>query len=530
MFNFKIADQDWEFQQIHKLNYETFVEEIPQHRKNARGILIDKFHNENAYIICVKENCLAGMIAIRDKRPFSLDNKLKNLDDYLPKSKSVCELRLLSIKREYRKRKVIRGLFKYLADYCESMDYNLALISATTNESRLYRSLGFEPFGPLVGNNGAKFQPMYLTYQSYGEFKKKTKLLKSVENNSVLKRYSFQPGPVEIGNEVREEFVKPPVSHRSQQFEKKFGNTKKKLSQLVNCRFTQILMGSGTLANDAVAVNLSTLFQNGLILSNGEFGDRLVNHAERFNLSFETYSAGWGNKLNHEKIVELLRRRSFNWLWFVHCETSTGVLNSLEDIKNICIKHSVRLCVDCVSSVGTVPVNLNGIYMATAASGKGLASYPGLSFVFHNQPIVPSNKKSPRYLDLESYSSINGVPYTMSSNLLYAISKSLDLIDVEFNVKKSQECSVLIRDRLKEMGLDVMGSEDICSHAILTFKLPENLNSLELGEELAKLNIHVGYRSKYLAERNLMQFALMGKYSKTGLEFALSWLEKLILS
>jgi len=47
MLNFKIADQEWEFNEIHKLNYETFVEEIPQHKANSEKYLVDKFHEEN---------------------------------------------------------------------------------------------------------------------------------------------------------------------------------------------------------------------------------------------------------------------------------------------------------------------------------------------------------------------------------------------------------------------------------------------------------------------------------------------------
>ena len=81
MIRYKVADQDWEFNEVHKLNYETFVEEIPQHRTNRKKSLVDKFHTENNYIICLKEDKLAGMIAVRDKRPFSLDLKLNNLKD-----------------------------------------------------------------------------------------------------------------------------------------------------------------------------------------------------------------------------------------------------------------------------------------------------------------------------------------------------------------------------------------------------------------------------------------------------------------
>ena len=80
----KIISRD-EFNQIHKFNYETFVEEIGQHNSNKSRSLVDTFNNENIYYIAKKEDELVGMIALRDKRPFSLDKKIEDLDMILPK-------------------------------------------------------------------------------------------------------------------------------------------------------------------------------------------------------------------------------------------------------------------------------------------------------------------------------------------------------------------------------------------------------------------------------------------------------------
>jgi N-acyl-L-homoserine lactone synthetase len=84
-----------EFDQIHRLNYRTFVEEIPpQHPSNPEKLLIDKFHDENTYFICLDGTRLVGMVAVRGKRPFSLDEKVADLDAHLPTAASVCEIHL----------------------------------------------------------------------------------------------------------------------------------------------------------------------------------------------------------------------------------------------------------------------------------------------------------------------------------------------------------------------------------------------------------------------------------------------------
>lgn len=79
----KIADQSWELEEISRLNHQTFAEEISQHNPTENGLLTDKFHLANQYIICLNGQEIAGMIALRDVRPFSLDSTLSNIDDYL---------------------------------------------------------------------------------------------------------------------------------------------------------------------------------------------------------------------------------------------------------------------------------------------------------------------------------------------------------------------------------------------------------------------------------------------------------------
>ena len=70
MYWTKIATTENEFDQIAALNYETFVEEIPQHKENHTHRLVDRFHHENTYIVVYKETELVGMIAFRAVRPF----------------------------------------------------------------------------------------------------------------------------------------------------------------------------------------------------------------------------------------------------------------------------------------------------------------------------------------------------------------------------------------------------------------------------------------------------------------------------
>src|SRR5512136_296053 len=129
---FKFANEDWEFEQIHRLNYKTFVEEIPQHKASPTHRLVDKFHAENTYLICLCNQKLVGMLAVRGTRPFSLDQKLPNLAAYLPAGRTLCEIRLLAIEKKFRGARggqVLQGILALLWQHGVEKGYDLAIIS-----------------------------------------------------------------------------------------------------------------------------------------------------------------------------------------------------------------------------------------------------------------------------------------------------------------------------------------------------------------------------------------------------------------
>lgn len=517
---FKVAAEEREFEQIHELNYETFVEEIPQHTSNGSRRLVDKFHDENTYIICKEEGALVGMLAVRDKRPFSLDGKIAALDSYLPPVRSVCEIRLLSVRKERRRRKVLLGLFTMLAGYCEEKEYDLALISGNVEQEKLYANLGFKPFGPRVGTDGAMYQPMYLTPESYFGMKERTNLLSRMKGaaSAGSEPVGLLPGPVEVCPEAKAAMTHTPVSHRSEEFIDDLNRVGRLLCSLTGARRASILMGSGTLANDALAAQLSLGVGKGLVLSNGEFGERLIDHASRWGLAFDAVKIGWGDALDYGEIENILDGGSeTGWLWAVHSETSTGVLNDAVELKEICGKREIDLCLDCISSIGTVPLDLEGVHMATGVSGKGLRSYPGISFVLHNHVIEPAPGRLPRYLDLGLYSNAHGNPFTVSSNLLHALKASLETADFPGRYTRIKELSVWLRDELRDAGFTIVAEEGHESPALVTIALPGSTSSREIGTDLERAGFLLHWRSGYLRERNWIQIALMGECAKSGL-------------
>ena len=511
----KIASEPWEFEQIHALNHETFTGEIPQYRPLETGRLVDKFHEDNVYVIGLRDDRVAGMIAIRRRRPFSLDQKLPNLDSYLPERRSICELRLLAVEKRDRRGRLLPSIFDFVWRYCLGEGYDLALISGTTRQLKLYEHLGFVPFGPLVGTPGAVFQPMMLTLERFAP--RAPRLFRAADAPAQSSAASFLPGPTMVCPEVRRAFETPAESHRSAAFRADLDGVSAALCALVGARRVAILLGSGTIANDAVAAQLSLLKARGLILTNGEFGDRLIDHARRFSLAFDVLARPWGEPFDLDAIAQTVAARSPaapSWLWLVHCETSTGVLNDLEALKSICSRRGILLCADVISSIGNVPVALDGVYLATGVSGKGLGSYPGLAFAFYDHEIHPAPDRLPRYLDLGLYSAARGVPFTHSSNLLRALGASLRSVDWPARFTQVDEASAWLRRRLRRLGFSIVAPDDRAAPGVVTVALPPSIDSAAVGAELEKQRFLVGVNSRYLLERNWIQICPMGEASR----------------
>ena len=515
---FKIASEDWEFEQIHRLNYETFVEEIPQHEPNPDKMLVDRFHLENTYFICLRDGRLIGMVASRDRRPFSLDQKLEDLDSYLPQGKSICEIRLLSIAKGRRKGRIIEGLLTSLARHCTDRGYDIAIISGTVPQERLYRNLGFVRFGPTVGTAEAPYQPMYRELATL-ERDFSAHLRPQGPATDARKSVNLLPGPVSVCPEVQEAFARIPVSHRAPEFVADIQRVKRRLARLVGAERVEILLGSGTVANDAIAAQLSLLPGKGLIATNGEFGDRLLDHARRMQLNFDSVRADWGMAIERAAIErELDRDAAPDWLWTVHCETSTGVLNDLAMLKDICAQRGIRLVVDCISSIGTVPVDLGGVYLGSCVSGKGLCSFPGLSMVFYDHEIPPAPDRLPRYLDLGLHAATDGVPFTMSSNLVYALDAALDRFDSDEVFSQIADVSAWLRRELRDLGYRIVAPEESLSPSVITIELPRKTGSVKVGRLLEEAGYFLSYNSAYLIERNWIQVCLMGDVSRKAVE------------
>lgn len=528
---FKEAETEREFQQIHRLNHLTFAEEIAQHQPTSNGHLVDRFHSANRYFIALLHDELVGMVSVHPGPDFSITSRLPD-PAALRVLRAPLEVRLLAIAPQHRGSAILPGLLLHVYRYALLHNFSDLLASGITSRMSMYRKMGFRAMGPAVISGAASYVPMRLrldvpppALRAHADLY--ASRLQSEHSISLL------PGPVEIAPEIQHAFHAPPVSHRSASFIAEYEESRSLLSSLMGGMRAVVLGGSGTLANDMVAANLRACFANepGLILSNGEFGERLVRQASLAGLTFRSLRFPWGAPWNFSAIESELQRGTSehtpsqdfpSWIWAVHLETSTGVLNDLPRLLKIAAAYGVRVSADCVSSLGAVDTAQSApLFLASGVSGKALGSYAGLAFVFASTQALDrldGRELCPTF-DLRQSISHHGPRSTVSTPLIAALHHSLrqnyaSPSACHDRFVQQSELARWVRDQIRAAGLSPIAAEQDAAPTITSFPLP--------GAGFARLCRRAGFRiaheSEYLRSRGWGQIATMGSVTRSALE------------
>lgn len=230
-----------------------------------------------------------------------------------------------------------------------------------------------------------------------------------------------------------------------------------------------------------------------------------------------------GEPFIYTELEKIMKTGNYEWLWFVHHETSTGMLNDLDELNVFCEKYKVKLCVDCISSIGAIPIDLKGVYFASGVSGKAIKSFTGLSFVFHNHN-VKVNETLPAYMDIGMYGENESIPYSHSWNLIYALQEALKKFEDEKAFVKINETYDYMEEVITTMGLNLVSPKEHAAPIILTIQLNEGLSSKVVGDALALQGYIVHYESAYLQKNNWIQIACLNHYKERDMKRMLNCL------
>src|SRR5881396_2255158 len=225
----------------------------------------------------------------------------------------------------------------------------------------------------------------------------------------IPQRILLGPGPSDVPPRVLEALARPTIGHLDPVFLKVMDEIRTRLREMFRTRneTTLAVSGTGSAGMETVFVNLVEPGDKVLVCVNGVFGGRMVDVAQRCGASVEQIEAPWGRTFEQDQVFAAIERTKPKVVAIVHAETSTGAHQPVDRIGAAAHSHGALFLLDCVTSLGGAPVEIDGWGVDAAYSGtqKCLSCPPGLSPVTLSPRAVErlekrKNKVQSWYLDL----------------------------------------------------------------------------------------------------------------------------------
>lgn len=255
----------------------------------------------------------------------------------------------------------------------------------------------------------------------------------------VKRNILLNPGPATTTDSVKQALVVPDICPREKEFCAVMSFVRSHLLKVVNAEADYdcvIFGGSGTAAIDAVISSVIPAGKKILVVSNGAYGTRMIQIARRYEIGVVAYEIPYGDFPAAADVEKLLRQNQadLTHLAIVHHETTTGMLNPIEDFLRLARRFRLEIIIDAVSSYAGIPMDLARTdydYVVSTAN-KNLQGMAGLSFVIAKQSLLQDLRHRPQrsfYLSLgDQYAFMSRqqqMQFTAPVQIFYALRQAL---------------------------------------------------------------------------------------------------------
>jgi alanine-glyoxylate transaminase/serine-glyoxylate transaminase/serine-pyruvate transaminase len=253
--------------------------------------------------------------------------------------------------------------------------------------------------------------------------------------------------------------------------------------------FTLPLSATGSGGMEACFANLLEPGETALVGVAGVFGERMCEVARRLGARVEAVEAEPGAALPAEAMARAIERARPRLVAFVHAETSTGVLQPVEEIAAAARGAGALVVLDCVTSLGGVPVTLDawGVDAAYSGTQKCLSCPPGLSPVSFS-PRALERVRARRtpvpswYFDVTLLSAYYGSErvyhHTAPVSMIFGLAEALRVVDEEgmpARAARHREAAAALVERLAPLGFSPLVAPALRLPSLTTLRLPERV-------------------------------------------------------
>jgi aspartate aminotransferase-like enzyme len=263
-----------------------------------------------------------------------------------------------------------------------------------------------------------------------------------------------------------------------------------------------IATSSSTFVMEAALI--STVDSQVLNLTNGAFSERWNAIARSLGLAADRVSVPWGEAIDPELVRQALRRKKYEAITVVHNETSTGVMNPIEEIARIVHEESEALVlVDAVSSLAGAPVETDawGLDVVLAGTQKALALPPGLAVFSLSEKAAERAETIERrgyYTDLLRYREkhrAGGTITTPAIPILYALDHQLDQIlneGMEQRWRRHRQMAERAAEWVESIHGEVAAAVGARSWTLTCLRPPSPVSAPSLREKVAERGWTIG--------------------------------------
>jgi len=311
----------------------------------------------------------------------------------------------------------------------------------------------------------------------------------------------LNPGPVTLTERVRRSLLQPDLCHRESEFFALQDEARHRLLATYDLDpsvWAAVLMtGSGTAAVESMTAALVPADGRLINLENGVYGDRMAQICSQYGIAHERVIFPWMQRLDLDAVTARLdaakKGAQFTHMAVVHHETTTGRLNDLGALGELCRARGLRLLVDAVSSFGAEPIDFadDSLYAAAATANKCLHGVPGASFVIVRRTALSQAASRTYYLDLGRLARMQdqrNTPFTPAVHAYYALVEALrEFADEGGRAARYKRYAALaeqVRTGLATLGIEPVVAPEQSSVVLRSYQLPAGVSYTKLHDAL----------------------------------------------
>jgi aspartate aminotransferase-like enzyme len=307
------------------------------------------------------------------------------------------------------------------------------------------------------------------------------------------------PGPTPIPPEVLLAQGGPLVYHRGPGFGTLMNDVTGRLRELYRARDADVLLmtSSGTGGLESAIQNVLSPGDEVVVPVAGFFAERWRDLATAYGLAVRTVDHAWGERVDPARVAEALSGRPAKAVLLTQSETSTGVIQPIEELARVAVEAGALVIVDVVSSLGAVPFDFDGwgIDVAVGGSQKALSASPGIAFVAISERAWRAHDAAtlPRfYFDWSIYRRYASLPYpenpwTPAISVMQGLHAALELYfqdGVDAALRRHELLSRAVKEGVKALGLDLFGEGLERNWTVTAIRAPEGTDADTISDRM----------------------------------------------